>query len=66
MACCRGTTPRGTGGDHRVRLLGLRSSSRLAGVTITIIMLVQKGGSRWGLALDRVGQVILASWSRSP
>jgi uncharacterized membrane protein YccC len=40
-------------------LLGLRSSSRLAGVTITIIMLVQKGGSRWGLALDRVGQVIL-------
>jgi uncharacterized membrane protein YccC len=40
-------------------LLGLRSSSRLAGVTITIIMLVQKGGSRWGLALDRVGQVVL-------
>jgi uncharacterized membrane protein YccC len=40
-------------------LLGLRSSSRLAGVTITIIMLVQKPGPRWGLALDRVGQVIL-------
>jgi uncharacterized membrane protein YccC len=38
-------------------LLGLRSSSRLAGVTITIIMLVQKSGSRWGLALDRVGEV---------
>lgn len=40
-------------------LLGLRSSSRLAGVTITIIMLVQKEGSRWGLALDRVGEVVL-------
>jgi uncharacterized membrane protein YccC len=40
-------------------LLGLRSSSRLAGVTITIIMLVQKSGSRWGLALDRVSQVML-------
>jgi hypothetical protein len=40
-------------------LLGLRSSSRLAGVTITIIMLVQKSGSRWGLALDRVGEVVL-------
>ena len=40
-------------------LLGLRSSSRLAGVTITIIMLVQKTGSRWTVALDRVGEVIL-------
>src|SRR5271157_650746 len=40
-------------------LLGLRSSSRLAGVTITIIMLVQKTGSHWTLALDRVGQVVL-------
>jgi uncharacterized membrane protein YccC len=40
-------------------LLGLRSSSRLAGVTITIIMLVQKTGSRFGLALDRVSEVIL-------
>jgi uncharacterized membrane protein YccC len=40
-------------------LLGLRSSSRLAGVTITIIMLVQKTGSRWGMALDRVGEVVL-------
>jgi uncharacterized membrane protein YccC len=40
-------------------LLGLRASSRLAGVTITIIMLVQKTGSRWGLALDRVSEVIL-------
>ena len=40
-------------------LLGLRSSSRLAGVTITIIMLVQKTGPRWILALDRVGEVVL-------
>ena len=31
-------------------LLGLRNSSRLAGVTITIIMLVHKEGPRWGLA----------------
>jgi uncharacterized membrane protein YccC len=40
-------------------LLGLRNSSWLAGVTITIVMLVQKAGSRWGLALDRVGEVML-------
>ena len=40
-------------------LLGLRSSSRLAGVTITIVMLVQKPGPRWGLALDRVNEVFL-------
>jgi hypothetical protein len=40
-------------------LLGLRSSSRLAGVTITIVMLVQKSGPRWGLALDRVSEVFL-------
>jgi uncharacterized membrane protein YccC len=40
-------------------LLGLRSSSRLAGVTITIIMLVQKSGPRWTLALDRVSEVVL-------
>jgi uncharacterized membrane protein YccC len=40
-------------------LLGLRNSSRLAGVTITIIMLVHKEGPRWGLAIDRVGEVIL-------
>jgi uncharacterized membrane protein YccC len=40
-------------------LMGLRNSSRLACVTITIIMLVHKEGSRWGLALDRVGEVIL-------
>jgi uncharacterized membrane protein YccC len=40
-------------------LLGLRSSSRLAGVTITIIMLVQQPGPKWSLALDRVGEVML-------
>ena len=40
-------------------LLGLRSSSRLAGVTITIIMLVHKQGSLWGLAMDRVIEVVL-------
>lgn len=40
-------------------VLGLRSSSRLAGVTISIVMLVQSGGSHWRLALDRVGQVLL-------
>jgi uncharacterized membrane protein YccC len=39
-------------------LMGLRSSSRLAGVTITIIMLV-KTGSHWTLALDRVVEVFL-------
>jgi hypothetical protein len=40
-------------------LLGLRSSSRLAGVTITIIMLVHSAGPRWDLALVRVGEVML-------
>jgi uncharacterized membrane protein YccC len=40
-------------------LLGLRNSSRLAGVTVTIVMLVQKTGPRWGLALDRVSEVVL-------
>jgi uncharacterized membrane protein YccC len=39
--------------------LGLRSSSRLAGVTITIVMLVQSGGSHWTIALDRVMEVFL-------
>ncbi|MGD0940460.1 MAG: FUSC family protein [Terracidiphilus sp.] len=39
-------------------LLGLRSSSRLAGVTICIVMLV-KAGSHWTLALDRVLEVII-------
>ena len=40
-------------------LLGLKSSSRLAGVTIAIVMLVQKAGPRWELALDRVVEVVL-------
>ena len=40
-------------------LLGMRDSSRLAGVTITIIMLVPESGPRWELALDRVGEVLL-------
>lgn len=40
-------------------VIGLRSSSRLAGVTISIVMLVPSGGSHWRLALDRVGQVML-------
>ncbi len=40
-------------------LLGLRNSSRLAGVTITIVMLVQNGGSHWTIALDRVMEVFL-------
>jgi len=39
-------------------LLGLRNSSRLAGVTISIIMLVTTG-SHWTLALHRVAEVIL-------
>ncbi len=38
-------------------LLELRNSSRLAGVTITIVMLVRTAGSHWTIALDRVGQV---------
>jgi uncharacterized membrane protein YccC len=40
-------------------LLGMRDSARLACVTITIIMLVPSSASRWGLALDRVGEVLL-------
>ncbi len=40
-------------------LLGFRSSSRLAGVTVTIVMLVQGAASHWTVALDRVGQVFL-------
>jgi uncharacterized membrane protein YccC len=38
-------------------LLGLRTSSRLAGVTITIVMLVQSTGSHWTVALNRVAEV---------
>jgi uncharacterized membrane protein YccC len=40
-------------------LLGLSNSSRLACVTITIVMLVHKEGPRWGLAFDRVTEVIM-------
>ena len=40
-------------------LMGLRNSARLACVTITIVMLVHREGSRWGLALDRVSEVVL-------
>jgi len=40
-------------------LLGLRNSSRLAGVTIAIVMLVHKEGPRLELAADRVFEVIL-------
>jgi uncharacterized membrane protein YccC len=40
-------------------LLGLRNSSRLAGVTVTIVMLVEKTGPRWTLAMDRVAEVVL-------
>lgn len=40
-------------------LLGLRNSSRLAGVTISIVMLVQTTGSHRTLALHRVGEVFL-------
>jgi uncharacterized membrane protein YccC len=40
-------------------LLGLRASSRLAGVTITIVMLVHQQGPRWGLPLERVLEVAL-------
>lgn len=39
-------------------LLGFRSSSRLAGVTITIVMLVQTSSYK-AIALDRVLQVVL-------
>jgi len=40
-------------------LMGLKNSSRLAGVTITIVMLVHRERSAWGLALDRVIEVLL-------
>jgi uncharacterized membrane protein YccC len=40
-------------------LIGFRNSSRLAGVTITIVMLVQAGSPKNHLALDRVIQVVL-------
>src|SRR5271165_5446398 len=40
-------------------LLNLKNSSRLAGVTITIVMLVERSGSHWTIALDRVMEVVL-------
>jgi len=40
-------------------LLSLRNSSRLACVTIAIVMLVRGTGSHWLLALHRVGEVFL-------
>jgi uncharacterized membrane protein YccC len=40
-------------------LLNLKNSSRLAGVTITIVMLVERNGSHWTIALDRVIEVML-------
>jgi uncharacterized membrane protein YccC len=40
-------------------LMGLKNSARLAGVTITIVMLVHHEGAKWGLAFDRVVEVLL-------
>jgi len=41
-------------------LFKMSNSSRLACVTITIVMLVHKeGGPRWGLAFDRVTEVVM-------
>ena len=40
-------------------VLGLRSSSRLAGVTISVVMLVEAGGSHTLLALHRVMEVVV-------
>lgn len=40
-------------------LLGLKSSSRLAGVTVTILMLVHRTGSNWTMPLHRVLEVLL-------
>lgn len=40
-------------------LLGLRNSARLAAVTLSIVMLVQKTGPHYLLALHRVGEVLL-------
>jgi len=40
-------------------LLGLKNSSRLAGVTVTILMLVHRTGSNWTLPLHRVLEVLL-------
>jgi uncharacterized membrane protein YccC len=40
-------------------LLGLKNSSRLAGVTVTIIMLVHRSASNWTLPLHRLLEVLL-------
>jgi len=40
-------------------LLGFKNSSRLAGVTVTIVMVVQKSGSHWTVPLNRVIEVLL-------
>ena len=40
-------------------LLGLKNSSRLAAVTVTILMLVHRTGSNWTLPLHRVLEVLL-------
>jgi uncharacterized membrane protein YccC len=40
-------------------LLGLKNSSRLAAVTVTILMLVHRAGSNWILPLHRVLEVLL-------
>jgi uncharacterized membrane protein YccC len=40
-------------------LLGLKNSSRLAAVTVTILMLVHRTGSNWTLPLHRVIEVLL-------
>jgi hypothetical protein len=39
-------------------LLGLKNSARLAGVTVTIILLVHRTGSNWTLPLHRVAEVL--------
>lgn len=40
-------------------LLNVKESSRLAGVTITLVMMVQRNGSHWAIALDRFFEVVL-------
>jgi len=40
-------------------LLGLKNSSRLAAVTVTILMLVHRTGSNWTMPLHRVIEVLL-------
>lgn len=40
-------------------LIGLRASSRLAGVTITVVMLIQHNGPRWDLPMARVSEVVI-------